>query len=600
MNVILVVEYKHLFEGNRPNPKELLSDIPSSHIIGIMAMINDVLTLRTNSLETQAYLMYNLAQDFPEDIRDKILGKAGIKLKENYEIFNFPFTVEMINRELINFKEDISEFSASSVDTLSIFKAYLSIVEEMNDRDVLIQNKAIEDAKRGGDNIIKLMWPHLMRQYQFTNRPDPRYEINRGAAFLSYLESHPQFGSYAKEYFKSKNCSNYQDYFLALLSLILPHLHRKPSPNLSDYFYRITLQEPEPILDSLVIDPAEVKHNEKKQLDYLGLKEKPIFQFQSNNYIIPYWDFFYNALFTGFVFSFYFNSGIKREYENLKNITDKNGFGKFKGIIGKEFSEGVLFKNTLKKCFSRKHESLLFFNDNDEFNPDCYYRQGSNIFIIEFKDYMLNSEIIQSGSYEIIKNEIDKKFVSETIEKNGKKKTKEKGILQLARNIEKLVKDEGLFWQIDSQAKNKKLKLRNMTIYPIIVQTNIYFDFPGVNDYLDRIINSRLNIKKPKFKRIATFTMIDFRYFEQCLFLFSDGRLKFVDELEHYQNEMLKRRKKANYTRNVDDNFNAMIPFSFIHSPQFHKQYNDQLPLLREAIEDCWNFKLVDDSVEEP
>lgn len=593
MKVVTVVEYKHLFGDTRPDAKELLKNISSRDVIAVMSMINDVLSIRRNTKATQAFLMHSLASDFPEEVRNTVLVKAGVKLNNGYEIFNFPYTVEVINRELINFRaEEVSNIEKRTDHTLAIFKAYLATVEELTERDSIKLQTATENAKKGGNNIIQLMWPHLMSQYQFTNRPYPKYEINRGLALLSYLDRHSRFGSYAKKYFESNRCSSYQDYFLALLSLLLPHLQREPSTNLIDYFYTITTEHPEPVLESMVATPSQIAGDPKKQINYLGLKEKPILCFEKGQYIVPYWDFLINALFTGIVFSFYYNSGVNNEFEDLHNSTDESGFGKFKGIIGKEFSEGVLFRNTMIKCFSRKYESLEFFDDNEDFNPDCYYRQGNNIFIFEFKDYMLNSDIIQSGSYEIIKSEIDKKFVSETIEKNGKTKVKEKGVLQLARNIEKLAAQEDLFWKIDSQAKVKKLKLRNMNIYPIIVQTSIYFDFPGVNDYLENILRKRLTNVSMNFKNIRRFTMIDFRYFEDRLLLFSDSKIQLSDELHFYQQKLIRMRRRANLTHDVNDNFAAMAPFSHINSPAFKKQYGYRLPDLREVTEQCWNFKL--------
>lgn len=593
MAVITVVEYRHLFDDARPDPREILKSVSSRQVISTMAMINDALSVRGNGIETQAFIMYNLATDFPEQVRSEVLTRAGLKLQHQFEIFNFPYTIEMINREIINFKEkETPDVENASVNTLAIFKAYLAIVEEISERDAAVLHKAVEDAKEGGQNIIRLMWPHLMRQYQFTNRPDPRYEINRSFALLSFLERHPKFGLFAKQYFRSKNCTSYQEYMVPLMSLLLPYMQRLPSPYLIDYFYCIRTTEADPVLESLIADPAAIGANPLKQLDYRGLKEKPLFRFEENEYIVPFWDFFFNSLFTGFIFSFYYTSGIKSEFDDLNNLVDESGFGKFKGMIGKEFSEGILFKNTMKQCFSQKYGTLLFFNDNDSFNPDCYYRQGNNIFIIEFKDYMLSSEIIQSDSYEIIRDEIEKKFVSETTEKNGKTKVKGKGVLQLGRNIEMLANDQALFHMIDEQARVKKLKLRNMTIYPIIVQTSIYFDFPGINDFLDQALQRRLKDMQSKFKHVRPFTMIDFRYFESRILLFSDSRLKLSDELENYQKELKRMRKRANRSTDINDNFDAMTPFSFMYSPSYKKESGYRLSDLREVTEQCWNFKL--------
>jgi hypothetical protein len=151
MSIALTFEYRYLFNAPRPDPQELLKDIPSKFVIAILSTVNDTLTLRGYKPGTQKFLLINWTINFPKDIRDDILAKAIPKIDTGYELFAFPYTVEFINRELIHYREIISKHERdNSIDELNIFKAYVAIVDEMIEKDVLLLQKSIADAKRGG------------------------------------------------------------------------------------------------------------------------------------------------------------------------------------------------------------------------------------------------------------------------------------------------------------------------------------------------------------------------------------------------------------------------------------------------------------------
>lgn len=272
-----------------------------------------------------------------------------------------------------------------------------------------------------------------------------------------------------------------------------------------------------------------------------------------------------------------------------KKLEDKGvEMGRFKGIIGKEFSENILFKNTMESCLSSRYNSLLFFDDDNPFNPDCYYRKGNHIFLIEFKDYLLNSEVIQSGSYDTIEQAIREKFIE--VRQRDRNKIKAKGVSQLARNLEYLLSNPERFWEIDEKARNKKLKLRNMIIHPVIVQTSIHFDFPALNEYLDQAFQGKVNDIRTNFRAVHPITMIHFDYFFDKLLLFADERLNLIDEVEFYHQEILRRKKKAQRSLNPDDWFQSYAPFSFVQSPEALKEFYYRRDEVLSEIRKCWNI----------
>jgi len=580
MDVAQNFEYHHIFDEPRPSTESLLRGIPSKFAIGLLTIINDTLTIKGQNPDTQEFLLNNLSQNFPESIRNGIFDRVLSLIRSGeFELFSFSFTMEFINRELIDFREENpSRNDDPSTDELNFFKSYIVIIDEMVQRDTLTLKKELKDAEeKGGKYIEKLMWPHLIKQFEFTNRPDAIYERYKGRALMSYIENQPKFKEYASGYFKSLGCNSGSDYLNRLESLIVRNLQREKSSAPMDYFFRIKVSMEEPVFESLVIEPEVIRKNVNKQIDYRGLKEKPIFKWAHDEYIVPYWDYLYNALFMGLIFSFYNKSGIQKAIPRFDN---------FKSIVGREFADEILFRNTMTKCFTREGESLYFFEDNDAFNPDCYYRRGNNIFIMEFKDYLMATDVIQSGSYEIIKNAIEEKFVGDT--NNGQNRGK--GINQLAWNIELLKNKPGLFWEIDENAKNNNLKLKDMDIYPLIIQTNIYFDLPGVNDHLNEIFQKRIQNIKSDFKSIKPFTMIHFQYFFERILLFADARFQLDEEINFYHSMSRILKLKAESTRAVDDWFNGLSQFSMVESTKSSSQLSYRKAELLNAINECWKI----------
>ncbi|MBS1780772.1 MAG: hypothetical protein JST70_15700 [Bacteroidetes bacterium] len=581
--MIVSFEYRDLFDDELPDINALLANVPSRFIIGILATINDTLDIRKDTPDTQWFLLIHLTVNFQEAERARILRLSQPLILQGRKLFAHRFTVDLISKELLHFKGDDVQIEENfAEDEYNLFKAYLANIHLLNLRDIEDMGPEIRNAAdQGGDHLLRLMWPHLYKQYQFNNRPDAIKETCRGLALMTYIENHPVFGNFARAYYPTLGCNSPQEYIHRLLGLAVPNLQRVPSDNPMDYFFRIRIDQSEPVLDSLVINPQAVQENEELQLDYRALKEKPLFQFDEGEFIVPYWDYLYNALNLGILFSFYNDSGVNA------SVTD---FGRFKGTIGKEFSENILFKNMMISCFSNKYDSLLFFDDNNSFNPDCYYRTGNNIFLIEFKDYLLNAEVIQSGSYEVIEQAIKEKFVELEVEEGWRTRIKPKGVSQIANNLNYLVGNQDRFWQIDEKAARQRLKLRNMVIHPIIIQTNIYFDFPALNEYLDGTFQPRVNNIRNSFRSIKPVTMIHFDYFFDKIVLFAKGNLKLSNEIDHYHTEMLRRKKRAQRTLNENDWFQSYAPFSYVQSPDASKYFYHRRDEILAAIKQCWNI----------
>src|SRR5690606_7542447 len=133
----------------------------------------------------------------------------------------------------------------------------------------------------------------------FSNQPSIIFETYKARAFFSYIVRNENFRSKTAAYFEASGCSSPIEYLNKVLAFVTPTLQHLNSDNPGDYFILVKADYTELVLEGLTIDPDEIKNDVTKQFDYRGLKEKPLFNFGDNEYIVPNWHFLYSALFNG-------------------------------------------------------------------------------------------------------------------------------------------------------------------------------------------------------------------------------------------------------------------------------------------------------------
>jgi len=596
MGIGLSFQYNQFFDDDVPRVEDLLRHIPSRMVMVMLATANEMLCTKGDHPAVQQFLLETFTANLPKD-QEKVIRERGMSgIYSGYRLFSIQHTVEFINRELINYREvHTGKIYKSELGyyTLNVFKAYLVIMDEMNTRNTIDQMMLIEEAKKGGYNLIRLMWMHMIRQFEFAHRPNPVLEAYKSMALISYLERHDKFGPVIKPYFKTLQCENGQDYLGWLLEILMPHqMTRSVNPN--RHYCRMFLKEPDPTLEILVIDPATVAHDPDKQLDYIGLKERPLTKYKDGSYVISCFDYVHNALFNGLVRSVYEHSGVKSLFEDgtdTKEGAAGGGFGRFRDTIEKELSEAILFKNIMVRCFTRKYDCLKFFDDHEPFNPGCYYRHNNHIFLFEFKDHLLNGSVIHTDSFDRIKAGLDELLVRQRTEVNGEEKPAGKDVSGLAKNIVLLANDGHLFYSVDELAGNKQLQLRDMIIHPVIIHTNVYLEIPGFREYLDDILQERLASVKGYFKRIDSFKLVHLKYFFERILFFANSRLELHEEFEYVNDLIRKQQLKSQNTLELDDWFDVYTPFSSIYSRKVRELPVYSSDELGAAIIDCWQIE---------
>lgn len=600
MRIGYPIEYKHLWSGQRPDPMTFLKNIPSKTLISIICIIQETLRnfdlneqrkLNPSLMNVQHYLWENTSRNFDLIQKNRIWQIVQHPITHGYELFTTQTCMALLNQIFLNYDDNIVLSHNSGEIELKIFKAFISMNTEIAETDALdMQSILTETKEEGGFNLIKLMWPHLLSQYEFIATPHLPYEAHKGIAFIKFIENHSKFSATISEYFRILGCNNGEEYISKYLSIIMPH-ETKPTPkNPNDYFYTIKLTQADPVINNLVFSIPEYQSCPENSHNYKGIRQKPLFELETNRYIVLNWDYLINALFSGLLFSFYYDTDIRRIYENAPKIHGKQqDFTNFKSEISKDFTENVIFKRTVEDAFSNSASTLFFPSSDSAINPDCYYRRNNCLFLIEFKDALMSSQVIKSRSYEKMESELVVKFVGTEKSKKGKSRNSNKGVYQLAQNIENLVNSKNLFYKIDKNAEADNLQLSDLIIYPVIIQTSTYFDLPAMNDFLDEKFQNRIKTISDSFSSIEPLTLIHINDFLDRLILFQDGILKFEEEISFYQQELIRRKKNAINKGDIGLWMDGLLPFGKIRSPQFAQYYlyrrNELIPMLR----NIWN-----------
>lgn len=433
MQIVVVPTYEDIYGIQKESYADLVHDIPSKVIITLMSYINNQLLYNIKEKEIQQYIFAFITRRFEEQEKKRIdlkIRQFQLRVKSSFVIFGLRYCMEFINKELIDYR-DFDYIDTTPEQELRIFKAYLLIVEEATNEDAKMISRKYENTNHFG--IKTLVWPHAVKTFEFTY-PHQLYPISQGIkslAFLGFCQNDNSLKDYLTNYLAINSCLTIQEYAGRILGLCKLSYQQRTFDKLSrDNFF--TMPNEDTLVESFVLNLDDIKNYNPR--DYISIKEKPIFKFEEK-YCVINWNYLFNKLFSGLLFSFYKNSNIKKSKK----------FDEYKAYIGAKFSHNVLFRGIINECF--RDADYIWFDDDskaEEFNPDCYFRFGKKIFIIEFKDTLLNADIIHSGDFEKIKTEIDKKFIAV-----GNKK---KGISQIIKKLEYIAKKAPTF----DDFKNKK------------------------------------------------------------------------------------------------------------------------------------------------
>ena len=553
MAFVITPSYEDIFSGKRPELSELLSDIPSSVILRILSYFDAQLFL-SEDIQTQKKLLSYLLKRQNNETKFSIILNYEIVKKNaedaEYSVFSRLYIKAFIHYVLINFLEMPPIDDTTPTQELNIFKAYLVISSIKNSETHNIYNT--DNEKKEGDFFSTRTWSLIINQLDVNTKINPIPNVIRGVCLLNYLQYHSDYSKYVVSFLNKKGLTNTWEYIMLFLNTVQLSWEKNDVGTKSYYFD--CDEKNRALFDFISINPSEYrdKYLDKKE-EYSLLKSKPLFKYENQYYVLD-WNFLPNKIYEGLIYDFHSESGIK-ELPSLSTIPQ------FKKLIGLEITENFIFRTILRAIFSDKYCKLIFPKDNITGEPDAYYRKGNNIFLFEIKDSFFPTKVIESSTYEDIKSAIDKKYNNE-----------KKGTGQLIKQINRL-KNKSFE---DKEYKDLKLKVRNLSVYPIIIYTDKFFGMYGVSNYLIKEFNKKIEpyeLRK-SFKKINNLTFLSLDYLIlHSKFLSNNNFIKILDKLHKMIDDRGKKNERIkDVSVLLDYNKNMELIIEQSHVKEYHKE----------------------------
>jgi len=406
----------------------------------------------------------------------------------------------------------------------SCIKAYLLATQEWVDEDIFVFKgiKSFKDPK----HIVEFALPHFLTFEDLKRFRDFRWQIFKAIEFFSFVEQHEVLKYYLKPFLDQYSSPTWQEYIYKILNCFLS-LYRPEEG--SGAILKTKLDDTiNDFLDPLsIIDPSIYS----KKIDFIGLREKPIYKSNSNSYIFYNYSFFIDKLFQTIVFDYgtiLKNSGVVKDVPDFKSKYYSEPF----------YEQFFLYKLIRYMIGKRKRcsaiDGLEWERLEGEKGPDFYIRCGSKIFIIELKDTIFQAKAKVSRDYNTIKTELFTKL-------KANKKGKQKGITQLAILSDKIA-EIGL--DFDKFDKGK------VQIYPILLITDEAYNSYGINYVLNSEYQSILGVSAKSISKDLLVIHIDTLIEIQDLI--HDRKVPIQDCFQWY----------FNYTNSLANPHNRFLSFS--------------------------------------
>lgn len=193
-----------------------------------------------------------------------------------------------------------------------------------------------------------------------------------------------------------------------------------------------------------------------------------------------------------------------------------------------DFSEKLLFKNTIESIFGKKYIQFSGDRIDDLMDGgiDYYVRNGNKVFVFESKDIFLSSKAKVSFDEKTILNEIKTKLYHDC------SKSKDKGVLQIRNFIEKMINKQIHF--------DQNYRVDSINIYPILILHNRIFNAPGFNlilqDLFKKACDDRFGDLKGKINPLIVIDMDTLIFNHE---FFESGKLNFEEVLKSYSIDIL-------------------------------------------------------------
>jgi hypothetical protein len=551
------IGYRDIFgDYDTVDIKELIKDIPTKNALEIISyFLAQLHTLERDPTKQIEFLKLWLGR-LPVSVHKRIndfITKILANPKADYNFLNNAsgLILEEILIENSNDLELVGDLTPEQ--ELNLFKGYLVCSQQWIDKQLPGFNIPKVESEV---DLIKLILPTQLPFQEILEFKDFRLQFIKAIYFFKFCEKNEQFKIYLEIFLKEYNLESWQKYLMNLVTLYIRKFERMKTPsviNVADDFPDVIN-----FLEDLSIDQKTFKKSD----DFLGLREKPVYRINKNDFVFLNLNFLVDKLYQGIQFDFarvLVKNGATFKDKVIKSRVD------FMSIFGNEFSETGLFYSVMDYAFEKS--GYVKFNGEKikaiipDGEPDYYMRDKAKVYLFEFKNIFLGAGIKHCNNYDQIEAEIFKKLV--TNQDNSAK-----GVTQLVNVIEKVRAKE--FEKFD------KYNFNDTIIYPIIVYVDFSFNLGGINFILNKEFRRQLSERAIKdTHKIKNLTLIDLDTFIKFQDLYRNKTLKLNNCLNEY----------FEYVKKPRDIFSRISTFNmFIHNKTIKIKYDSPKMLIDEVM----------------
>jgi hypothetical protein len=559
----IILGYKEIFSDEKaPLIKDLLKSISRKTLIHSIAFLNA--SIHANrSLENQAKLFGLFTIHFNKDIKDSVYKKVN-EMESEFESVTFVTyrTLLELTLEVIKLDEDENyELNMSIEEELLFFKSILLANESLNHKQRI--HRVNQQETYSDENYFRFLFPNFLSQYEFQRYNMPFTGFTKGLYFFNFAENDELFKKLLPYFCKKNKVKDWREYIEVLFKCYISIITPKDDKigvilNLTDDVKTLASFLDRFCINKSLTDISDFQ--EEQVLDYKLIREAPLYKLKESQYVFLNFNFFIDKLYQGLFFEFkeVLENLPKEEYSeivgSLFNAPQSNFFNAFKSYFSSNFTEKVIFYETIKNIFIDK-KAIHIEDDKKNGLVDYYIRYHNKIFLFEFKDVSINAKEKHSFDYEIIKKALLSKF------------SQGKGTTQLANAIEKLSNGDLKFEKLG----DRLYPTSKMEIYPIIIFTDYVFSFNGIDRLLDEEFKNQLNksnkINGTKYKKIHDLALIHFDFLLLMESLFNSKRINFIEILNEYLMKVKKLKARNKFRTPHEyiskfDSFNEIIESS--------------------------------------
>ena len=515
----VAVGYKDLFDDyTSVSVEELIKDISTKNSLQILGYFMAQLHSREREQNLQLEFFKMWSGRFPYAIHQKMMSFiASANSKNSQYSFLDNTSLLLLVEKILEHHNDLETANELTTDQeFRLFKAYLLCCQVWIDKQR--PNFEIRKIEKEED-VIAILLPSQLPYQEVQELKDFRIQFIKAIYFFKFCENHDEFKDYLQIFLKEYSLPSWHKYLQNLLTLYVRKFEELKTPSV------ITIPNDYPDIINFLSDLSVEPKNYVPKTDFLGLREKPIYRIDESTFVFLNLNFLVDKIYQGIQFDFarvLVKNGATYKGKTIRSTID------FMGIFGNEFSEHGLFYSVMDFAFEKSKFIKMRGEYMKQFikaEPDYYMRDKGKVYIFEFKNVYLNSDVKNSYDLNQIRRELFKKYVEN-------QQGKAKGISQLINSIKSL--REGEYEKIDS------FDFKNVIVYPIIVYVDFSLNLAGVNFILNKEFKSRLESEK-LLPNVKNLTLIDLDSFIKFQDLFRDGSIKLNNCLNDYFDSLTNR-----------------------------------------------------------